>query len=132
MEFYYRARYPDRGVHEKFEYVGLDKVAAILRGKYDAQADVKNGTMEIKIPGKKGRGTTMPRELRSDLLGYGLNITRVIRLRSLTAKQLFAKEAAAREKGKTILPIGTVPYGVEFCYNPAPEGNPAPAEHDDF
>jgi len=132
MEFCYRARYPDRGIYEKNNRVDLGDVALNLKAKYDVQADVRNGTMEIRIPDKNGSGTTMPREMRGDLAGYGLDITKVTMMRNLTAPQLFAKETAARKRGKTIFPIGTVPYGVEFCYSPAPEGNPEPLEHDVF
>jgi hypothetical protein len=124
MELFYEVRHPDRGygdVWGREEYMGL--VNNLLGYANYMSIGIYDNRLEIEIPDKGLKGKKMPRDMRKYLLSKGLEIIKVKRVRNLTANQIFKIERKARERGKTIIPIGTDPVdgSCEIQYRDAPQ-----------
>lgn len=89
------------------EWDGLADTLKIFRG-VSLHAVDKNRS-RVRVAGEGGTGMEMPEHMETYLSRRGLKIDLVLKVANLGAQDLFAMEAEANGRGKTILPIAVDP-----------------------
>jgi len=127
MKVVYKAWFPRDYNNPSNDRIHLELVGTIaedLRTNHLYNVAVtKRGVMKITVPEEFEQ--TLPDYVVQALEKTGLRVEETRWLKDLTADQLFEMEAAARERGKTILPIETLKRGLRIKVRDAPYGSAA-------
>jgi hypothetical protein len=97
------------GVYDTVRRIEWGELADALEifGNVSLQADKHRS--RVRIAGEDGKGAEMPENMEAYLSGRKLEITPVLKVAGLGANVLFAMEAEANGRGKTIIPIAVDP-----------------------